>query len=107
MPAIVFAVNWGATALPLLFVLATTAVKPPVNVPLAPLPGAVNVTARPPTGLPKESTTVARIASGKDVATVVLEGVPAVAVMVAGFPALLVRLKLAGVATPATLAVTK
>jgi hypothetical protein len=65
----------------------------------------VNVTVTPLTGLLPASVTVACSAVANAVLTVVLCGVPAVAVMLAG-TAVLVRLKLAAVATPATLAVT-
>jgi hypothetical protein len=53
----VFAVNTAAVATPLVFVVAVF--TPPANVPLAPDPGAVNVTITPLTGLPKASVTVA------------------------------------------------
>jgi hypothetical protein len=56
-PAVLFAVNTAAVATPLVFVVAVF--TPPANVPLAPDPGAVNVTTTPPTGLPKASVTVA------------------------------------------------
>jgi hypothetical protein len=56
-PATVFAVNTAAVATPLVFVVAVF--TPPANVPLAPDPGAVNVTTTPFTGLPKASVTVA------------------------------------------------
>jgi hypothetical protein len=81
------------------------AVAVPLNVPLAPLAGAVNVTVTPLSGLLPASLTVACSAVVNAVLTVALCGVPAVAVMLAAAPALLVKLKLAG-ATPDTLAVT-
>ena len=56
-PGIPFAVNTAAVANPLVFVVAVF--TPPVNVPLAPEPGAVNVTTTPLTGLPKPSVTLA------------------------------------------------
>jgi hypothetical protein len=56
-PAIAFAVKTAAVAIPLAFVVAVF--TPPANVPLAPDPGAVNVTTTPLTGLPKPSVTVA------------------------------------------------
>ena len=100
------AVNVGAVPTPLLLVVAVVVVNPPLNVPLAPLPGAVNVTVTPLTGLLLASFTVAAMAVAKLVFTAVLCGVPDVAVMLAGVPAVLVRLKLAGVPTPETAAVT-
>jgi hypothetical protein len=75
------------------------------NSALAPLAGAANVTVTPLNGFPPESFTVAWSAVAKAVLTVALCGVPAVAVILAG-AAVFVRLKLAEVATPATLAVT-
>jgi hypothetical protein len=65
----------------------------------------VNVTVTPLTGLLLASFTVAWSVVWNAVLTVVLCGVPAVAVILAG-TAVFVRLKLAEVATPATLAVT-
>jgi hypothetical protein len=91
-------------ATPLELVIAA-AVAPVLNAPLAPLAGAVNVTVAPLTGLPKLSSTVAWSAANA-VFTVALCGVPLLALMLAAGPALLVRLKLAEVPTPATLAVT-
>ena len=103
------AVKAGAVATPLLLVVAVAVVDPPANVPLAPLAGAVNVTVTLLSRLLLASLTVAAIAVPKLVLTVALCGVPAAAVMLAGgpgAPALFVRLKLAGVPTPGTLAVT-
>jgi hypothetical protein len=74
------AVNAGAVATPLPFVTAV-AVNDPLNAPLAPLAGAVNVTVTPLTGLLLESFTVACSAVAKFVLTVALCGVPAVALM--------------------------
>jgi len=99
------AVNAGALAIPLEFV-ATLAVNAPLKLPLAPLPGVVNVTVCPVTGLPPESVTLACSTVAKTVLMVALCGVPPLAFTLAAAPALLVRLKLAAVATPATLAVT-
>ena len=93
----------GAVATPLPFVV--TLVDPP-KVPLAPLPGAANVTVMPLNGCPPESFTVACSAVANAVFTVALCGVPPLAMMLAGVTAVLVKLKLAGVATPDTLAVT-
>lgn len=74
------------------------------SVALAPDPGTVNVTVAPTTGTLEASRTVARSCVPNRVVTTVLCVAPAVAAML--FGALLVRLKLAGVATPATDAVT-
>jgi hypothetical protein len=49
-PAVLLAVNTGAVATPCPFVLTVAVVPTPVNVPLAPLVGAVNVTTAPPSG---------------------------------------------------------
>ena len=84
----------------------TVAVIDPLNVAPAPLEGAVNVTEALPTGLPFESLTVAWSAAANAVLMAALCGVPAVAVMLDGAPARLVKLKLAVFAAPATLAVT-
>src|SRR4051794_22423705 len=99
-----FAVNAGAVATPL--ALVTAVVTPPAKAPLAPLPGAENVTVTPATGLLLASRTVACKAVPNAVAMVVLCGVPAVLVIDAAAPATLVSAKLAGVATPAAIAVT-
>src|SRR6266851_1278031 len=92
-------------AIPLVLVT-TAAVADPPNVALAPLPGAVNVTVTPLTGLLFASFTIARSAFGNAVPITVVCGVPPLGLRVAGAPGVLVRLKLAGVATPATAAVT-
>jgi hypothetical protein len=75
-------------------------------VPEALLAGALNVTVTPLTGLPPESFTVATRALAKAVLTVALCGVPPVAEMEAALAPVFVSAKLAGVETPATLAVT-
>jgi hypothetical protein len=77
------AVNAGATATPLLFVVAVT-VADPAKVPLAPLAGAAKVTMAPLTGLLLAFFTVACSAVGNGVLIVALCGVPAVADMLAG-----------------------
>ena len=77
-----FAVNGGSIARPLALVVAVSVFNPPVNVPLAPLAGAVNVTVTPLTGLPLASLTVAAMAVPKPVFSAELCGVPAVAVIV-------------------------
>src|SRR5207302_143916 len=68
-----------------------------LNVPLAPvIAGAVKVTTTPETGLLPASRTVTTSALPKAVLMVALWGVPEVAAMLAGVPAVLVRLKEAG-----------
>ena len=76
----------------------------PVKVAPAPVVGAVNVTLTPLTGLPKLSFTVAWRAVAKTALINVPCGVPAVAVMDAAGPGVLVRLK--GAFTEPTEAVT-
>jgi hypothetical protein len=66
----------------------------------------VKVTVAPLTGLVYESLTDACRAVENTVLTVVLCGVPALALMLAATPALLVSEKLAGVEAPTTVAVT-
>jgi len=83
-PTVAFAVNVADVATPLAFVVAVF--TPPANVPLAPLPGAVNVTTTPFTGLFAASLTVATNGAANAVLTVALCGVPLVAVMLAGGP---------------------
>lgn len=75
----------AAVATPEAFVVAV--VTPPAKVPLAPPPGAANVTVTPLTGLFSESFTVACSCSANAVLTVALCGVPEEAVMLAGVPA--------------------
>jgi len=99
-----FAVNVAEVATPLAFVDAVF--TPPANVPLAPLAGALKVTVAPLTGLLLASLTVATNGAAKAVLMVTLCGVPLVAEMFAGMPAVLVKEKFAGAATPATVAVT-
>jgi hypothetical protein len=60
----------------------------------------------PLTGFWPASATVTTKGAAKPVLMAVLCGVPLVAVTVAGDPAVFVRLKLAGVGTPETAAVT-
>jgi hypothetical protein len=79
------AVKTAAVATPLAFVIAVF--TPPAKVPLAPLAGAANVTIAPFTGLLKESLTVACSCTVNAALTVALCGVPAVAVIVEGTPA--------------------
>lgn len=78
-----------------------------LNTPEAPVLGAVNVTFTPETGLLPASFTVTASAVGKAVLTVTDCGVvPAFAVIEPGAPTVFVSEKLAGVATPATVAAT-
>ena len=72
----------------------------------APEAGAEKLTVIPLNGSPEESVTLAWSAVAKTVLIAVDCGVPATAVTVAGGPELLVRLKVAGVETPETAAVT-
>ena len=98
------AVKMGAVATPCALLVAVFI--PPAKVPLAPLVGAANVTVTPFTGLFDASLTVACSCAANAVLTVALCGVPAVAVMLEGAPARLVREKFAGVEMPVTDAVT-
>jgi hypothetical protein len=94
----VLAVKAPELATPLEFVVTVMAVPPPVKVPLAPEPGAVNVTDAPLTGFKKLSFTVAVRAVDNAVLMTVVCDPPLVAVIDAGAPAVFVRLKLAEVA---------
>ena len=78
-----------------------TDVTDPGKVPLAPLAGAVNVTATFCNGLLPLSVTLAFSAVANAVPVVTLCGVPAVAAMFAAGPALFVKLKFAGPTAPA------
>src|SRR6266481_7982058 len=99
------AVNTPEVATPL--ALVTAVFTPPANVPLAPVcAGAVNVTVTPETGLLPASFTVTCRVEANAVPTVLLCELPLVAVTLAGVPEVLVREKLAGVATPDTVAAT-
>jgi hypothetical protein len=98
--------NAVEVAMPFASVVSVSAVVPLAKVPLAPDAGAVNVTATPLAGFEPLSNTVALSGDANEVLTALLCGVPPVAVIEAAGPAMLVRLKLAGVVTPATVAVT-
>jgi hypothetical protein len=98
------AVNTAEIATPDALVVAV--LTPPVNVPLAPLVGAVNVTIEPLTALPPESFTVATSGNAKALLITAVCGVPLVAEIVDVVPPVLVSEKLAGVATPGADAVT-
>ena len=102
------AVKTGAVATPLALVVAVAVSPPfvpPVNVPLAPLDGAVKVTVAPAIGRPFLSSTVAWRFVVKTVLIAVLCGVPEVAAMEAGGADRFVRLKFAG-PIPVAVAVT-
>jgi len=99
------AVKVGAVAVPVASVVAVAVGLPPVNVPLAPLPGAVNVTTTPAAALPPLSFTIT-FKAAKAVLIATLCGVPEVAVTLAGGPAVFVRENAPGVATPETVALT-
>ena len=105
MPVTPLAVRAGAVAIPLALVTAV-AVADPEKAARAPVPDAVKVTVTPLTGLPLASFTAACSAVVKVALIVALCGVPAAAETLAGGPGRFVNLKLAGVATPAALAVT-
>src|ERR1700688_383135 len=99
------AVNTAEVATPLAFV--TAVLTPPANVPLAPVcAGAVNVTVTPETGLLLEFFTVVCSVLVTVVQSVALSGFLAVPVTLSAAPAVLVRAKLAAVATPDTEAAT-
>src|SRR2546429_148904 len=105
-PAVVFAVN-GADATPNAFVATVIVVVLLLNTPDAPDPGAANVTFTPETGLLPASFTVTASAFARAVLIAADCGVvPAFAVIVEGAPVVFVGEKLAGVATPTTVAVT-
>jgi hypothetical protein len=97
-------VNATEVATPLALVVAVF--TPPANVPLAPVVGTSNVTTAPGTGFWFPSTTVATNGTANVELTVAVCGVPLVAVIEMSAPVMFVRVKLAGVATPATVAVT-
>jgi hypothetical protein len=97
----------GADATPEAFVATLMVAVLLLNLPEAPDPGAVNVTFTPETGLLPASFTVTARALAKAVLIVADCGVvPAFAVIEAAAPAVLVSEKLAGVATPGTVAPT-
>jgi hypothetical protein len=75
-----------------------------VRVAVAPVVGALKVTVAPEIGLPSASVTVTASGLPKAIPTVALWPPPPVATMFAGAPTVLVRLKEAGVDTPAAAA---
>jgi hypothetical protein len=96
----------GADATPEAFVAATIVAVPLLKTPDTPLPGAVNVTFTPATGLLPASRTVTASALAKAVLTVADCGVvPAFAVIEAGVPVVLVSEKFT-VVSPVVVAVT-
>ena len=82
------------------------AVFDPLKVPLAPEAGGANVTATPGTGLPPESFTVATRGAANAPLITAVWPLPLVTTMLAAAPTVFVREKLAGLATPLTVAVT-
>jgi hypothetical protein len=98
------ATNIGAAARPFASLVDVTVRRLPGNVPLAPEAGAVKVTTTPATAFPVESLTLATIFAAKAVLTCALWGVPAAAVTLAADPDVFVSAKVAGVATPGTVA---
>ena len=101
-----FAVN-GADAMPEALVATVIVAVPLVNTPDAPMPGAVNVTFTPGTGLLSGSLTVTASAFAKPVPIDALCGVvPEFAVIVEGAPTVFVSEKLMG-ARPVEVAATK
>jgi hypothetical protein len=101
---VLFAVKAGATATPAEFVFTVAVFDPPANVPLAPEPGAVNVTLAPLTGL-VPSSTVACMSVLNGAPTTALWLAPAVAVMVSTGVAVFVSEKVAEFDAPETVAV--
>jgi hypothetical protein len=99
------AVKVGEVAAPEELVTAVTLAAVP-KAPLAPEPGAVNVTVAPLTGLPLESFTVADSGEEKAVFTGAVCGVPPVAVIDAAGLGAFVSENDAGLATPDTIAET-
>lgn len=97
------AVNVPDVAIPEALV---TAVLEGEKAPLAPLIGALKETLAPFTGLPPASFTCTTRGAAKAVFAAALCGVPLIAIMVAGGPALFVSWNVAGAATPATEAFT-
>ena len=79
---------------------------PPAKIPLAPVLGAVNVTVTPLSGFPLASVTVATSGAPNAASSFALCGVPLVAVILVGDPAVFVNEKLAAPVIPTTLAVT-
>jgi hypothetical protein len=106
-PGVPFAVNAEAVARPAALVVAVVVLLTVLaNVPLAPVAGARNVTIAFPTGFWPLSTTLATRRVPKVVLIPELCGVPLTAVIAAGAPVVLLRLKLAPACAPDAEAVT-
>src|SRR5580704_4268961 len=101
-PAVELAV--GVTLATPVAPVTTVAVAEPPKAAVAPEDGAVKVTVAPDTGFPKESFTVAARGVEKDVLMVELCGVPPVAAIEKGLPALFVSGKDAGPAAKGAVA---
>jgi hypothetical protein len=100
------AVNVDEVAKPLELVVSISIDVPFANVPVAPVVGAVNVTTTPLTGFELLSSTTATSGDANAVLIAEFCGEPLATAIVAGAPAVFVRLKFAGVVTPAAVAVT-
>ena len=99
--------NAAAVAKPAALVIALVVSFPVLaNVPLAPVAGAINVTIAFPTGFWPLSTTLATRRAAKVVLIPALCGVPVTAVITAGAPVVLLRLKLAPSCAPGAEATT-
>jgi len=99
-------VNAVEVATPAVFVVSISVTVVFAKVPLAPVAGAVNVTIAPLTGFWPLSKTVATRGAANAALTAAVCGVPLVATIAAGDPVVLMRVKLAGVGTSGTVAVT-
>jgi hypothetical protein len=100
-------VNTVEVATPLELVVSVSVVDEfDANVPLAPVAGATKVTATPPTGFESLSRTVTTRGFANAVLTVALCPPPLVASIVAGAPALFVKVKVAVVVVPGVEAIT-
>ncbi len=99
-PAVELAVNADDTATPEAFVVAVVTVELLANSPLAPEPGAVNVTVTLGVGDPLASLTVAVRGKEKAVLILVVCGVPVVTVIVAAAAWLFVSEKLTVIVLP-------
>jgi hypothetical protein len=98
------AVKIADVAMPLELVVAVF--TPPAKVPLAPVAGTSKVTSAPLSGFPLLSSTVTDSGAANAALTVALCGVPLVVAIDTTAPVMFLRLKLAAVATPASVAVT-
>jgi hypothetical protein len=105
-PEIEFAVKGDERATPLALTASVSEGVPFANVPLAPVAGAMNVTAAPGNGFESLSRTIAVRGSANILPTAAVCGVPPVAVIVAAVRTVFVRPKLAGVDAAVATAVT-